>query len=186
MKKYVHFWTDDPYSLLNLLAQIYCEKNIDSNEAYAKSTAYAFGDMLYHEEYQLNQEEWVAICKKYQKVHNQSGDFLIGENDDQGQYFCEQIQQMERFKKRKLYYDLRGYSEFEYFVYDVSQEKIYPCNLGEHFKTILKIIDELYLERVEKMTEEQLDNFVLTNFKLYGNTYSIMSYAKDVSSVYKL
>lgn len=36
------------------------------------------------------------------------------------------------------------------------------------------------------MTEEQLDNFVLTNFKLYGNTYSIMSYAKDVSSVYKL
>ena len=186
MKKYVHFWTDDPYSLLNLLAQIYYEKNIDSNEAYTKSTAYAFGDMLYHEEYQLNQEEWVAICKKYQKVHNQSGNFLIGENDGQGQYFCEQIQQMERFKKRKLYYDLRGHGEFEYFVYDVSQEKIYPCNLGEHFGTILKIIDEFYLERVKKMTKEQLDNFVLTNFKLYGNTYSIISYAKDVSDAYKL
>jgi hypothetical protein len=186
MKKYVHFWTDDPYSLLNLLAQIYYEKNIDSNEAYPESTAYTFFDMLCDEEYKLNQEEWIDICKKYQKDHNRSGEFLIGENDDQGQYFCEQIKQMERFKKRKLYYDLRGYSEFEYFVYDVSQEKIYPCNLGEHFKTILKIIDELYLERVEKMTEEQLDNFVLTNFKLYGNTYSIMSYAKDVSDAYKL
>lgn len=84
MKKYFHFWTDDPYNLLNLLAQIYYEKNIDSNEAYTESTAYAFGDMLYQEEYQLNQEEWVDICKKYQKVHNQSGNFLIGENDDQG------------------------------------------------------------------------------------------------------
>ena len=64
MKKYFHFWTDDPYNLLNLLAQIYYEKNIDSNEAYTESTAYDFGDMLYQEEYQLNQEEWVDICKK--------------------------------------------------------------------------------------------------------------------------
>ena len=186
MKKYVHFWTDDPYSLLNLLAQIYYEKNIDSNEKYSDSTAFTFVDMLCDEEYKLNQDEWIDICKKYQKAHNQSGEFLIGENDDQGQYFCEQIQQMERFKKRKLYHDLRGHSEFEYFVYDVSQEKIYPCNLGEHFGTILKIIDKFYLERVKKMTEEQLDNFVLTNFKLYGNTYTITSYAKDVSDVYKL
>ena len=185
MEKRVHFWTDDPYSLLNLLAQIYYEKNIDSNEKYPDSIAFSFFDMLCDEEYKLNQEEWIDICKKYQKDHNQLGEFLIGENDDQGQYFCEQIQQMERFKKRKLYYDLRGHSEFEYFVYDVSQEKIYPCNLGEHFGTILKIIDEFYLERVEKMTKEQLDNFVLTNFKLYGNTYTITSYAKDVSDVYK-
>lgn len=87
MKKYVHFWTDDPYSLLNLLAQIYYEKNIDSNEAYPESTAYTFFDMLCDEEYKLNQEEWIDICKKYQKDHNQSGEFLIGENDDQGQYF---------------------------------------------------------------------------------------------------
>lgn len=179
MKKYLHFWTDNPYNLLNLLAQIYYEKHIDSNEEYPESAAYALVDMLYH-------EEWVAICKKYQKVHKQSGNFLIGENDDQGQYFCEQIQQMERFKKRKLYYDLRGHSEFECFVYDVSQEKIYPCYSGEHFETILKIIDKFYLERVEKMTEEQLDNFVLTNFKLYGNFKSILSYAKDVSDAYKL
>lgn len=186
MKKYVHFWTDDPYNLLNLLAQIYYEKNIDSNEACPESTAYALADILYSEEYQLSQEEWVDICKKYQEVHNQSGNFLIGENDDQGQYFCEQIQQMGCFKKRKLYYDLRGHSGYEYFVYDISQEKIYPCNLGEHFGTILKIIDEHYLEQVEKMTEEQLDRFVLTNFKLYGNIRSIMSYAKEVSEAYKL
>ena len=186
MKKYVHFWTDDPYSLLNLLAQIYYEKNIDSNEKYSDSTSFTFVDMLCNKEYKLNQDEWIDICKKYQKAHNQSGEFLIGENDDQGQYFCEQIQQMERFKKRKLYYDLCGYGEFEYFVYDASQEKIYPCNLGEHFGTILKIIDKFYLERVEKMTEEQLDNFVLNNFKLYGNLKSIVSYAKEVSDAYKL
>lgn len=186
MKKYVHFWTDDPYSLLNLLAQIYYEKNIDSNEKYSDSTAFTFVDMLCDEEYKLNQDEWIDICKKYQKAHNQSGEFLIGENDDQGQYFCEQIQQMERFKKRKLYYDMCGHGEFEYFVYDASQEKIYPCKLGEHFKTILKIINESYLERVEKMTEKQLDDFVLTNFKLYGNSGSIISYAKDVSDAYKL
>lgn len=186
MRKYVNFWTDDPYRLLNLLAQIYCEKNIEPNKTYSKSEIYAFGDILYQEEYQLNKKEWIDICKKYQKNNNQSGEFLISGNDDQGQYFCEQIQQMDRFKKRKLYYDLNGYSEFEYFVYDSSQEKIYPCSLGEHFETILKIIDTRYLEKVEKMTEKQLDDFVLNNFELYGNRKSITSYAKDVSDAYKL
>ena len=188
MKKIVHFYTNDPYNLLNLLAQIYYEKNIDVDEDFPESSRYALIDMLYEDKYKLTNEEWTTICKRYQEEHNEQGadEFLIGKNDDQGQYFCKQIQLMERYKKRKFHHTLRwGDPEYDYYVADLQKEEIYPCHLGEHYGTILFILKKDYNKKVKQMTPEELDEFVLNNFKLYGNSKSLKTYASDVVKLKK-
>lgn len=52
--------------------------------------------------------------------------------------------------------------------------------MGGHWFTMFKLIEETYNEKFEKLTREEQDDFLLSNFKLIGESYRKEYYTDQV------
>ncbi|MFJ8528465.1 hypothetical protein [Bacillus sp. NPDC094106] len=80
-------------------------------------------------------------------------------------------------------------------VIDMSDGSFYPCGMGEHWRTLSKILDEKYkhlyepfielmhlhkgLEEFNGITRDYLDGFIMNTFQFVGELQSMKEYVTD-------
>ncbi|MDT2385486.1 hypothetical protein ACE4Z8_03220 [Enterococcus avium] len=156
--------------ILRLLIQMGYEKKYDGNEKYSKAMRFAYADVLVGDrDNALTDEEIMEIAEKYADDNNITELRITGEDHQKFALLDTAIQIIPRINDLFWEYSLKGYNA-DFSVIDLRAKKEHVCSNGSHYKTILEIIRKNYRDEFKALNQQEKDNFVLSNFKLIGQT----------------
>lgn len=177
-------FTYDPLSLVRIVLQRYVEENIQGKFYKAKQFA------CYEYLSKLSDDSLENLLITYAKKHNL--EFITLENWKQdGECIFEIIFEQDVYKELEIDFKKKGFGTTGLGVFDIKNNIFYDCDFIHHWSTIRHIIEKFYpqysialdrmyidekLEEYEGVKREELENFITTNFELYGGTKPINDY----------
>ncbi|WP_430535936.1 hypothetical protein [Listeria rocourtiae] len=168
MEEVLHFKVD-PLWIIRTMLQIHVENVLEDQLSEAETYA------LYACIQELTDEETEALGHEYGRINNLDFVSLSG-TVEQREAFYKILIETDRYKKLLFENQCQGYAGMG--VADILAKKFYPCAFAEHWKTLMRIMEEEYWEMDTEDTKE-MDAFILNNFELVGGTEEIEHYTKD-------
>lgn len=171
----LHFKVD-PYWLINFMLQRHYEKNYDGNHQFSEAVRFALSNLLYRNEEDggFTEEELYQIAEKY--FGKDADEFLLDPTDEQAEAMFQFIFENPRYTERVWDYTLKGYGQYRFSVLDLRERKEYESNYANHYSTLVNILAENYADEFDKLSQEEKDTFILSNFKLIGKSRDIRWY----------
>lgn len=144
-----------------------------------KSTRYALSHVLYTKP--LTDEELTTIWEKWKIQHdskNTTNTISISGKQSQIDQLFQIIYKTERYQTEQKRNYLTG-MDYEYAVIDIKCEEIMESDHGNHYMTIINLINKNHSATFYNLPQEEKDAFILSNFDLVGNTYDFKEYYVD-------
>ncbi|MDC6267742.1 hypothetical protein [Lysinibacillus fusiformis] len=176
----------EPLALTKLLMEIHIEKFFDSKKAKHKSKAHRFA--IFEFLRTMADEELESILHVF--VEKEGYEEITFENTDHDfNSIYEIVYGLQRFKDLENGFIKKGHAGKG--VFDEREKKFYPCDFAGHWETITTIIETQYphlfnafgemsifksRDSFEGITRKELDDFILTNFILIGETRQLSNY----------
>lgn len=178
-----------PYSIdaiwaIRTLLKLHFDKNYNLNDEYCKAVRFSLAEILYGDE--LTEDEIQIIFKKYAENHALENTITLTGDPKQVTEVFGYLFDLDRYKDALWKFTVKGYGEHKYSVLDLIAKKEYPANMGEHYPTLMQIIDRNYLDEFTKMTQEEKDQFILDNFEYVGNSGDKEYYLNSMQDLYYL
>lgn len=176
----------EPLALTKLLMEIHIEKFFDSKKGKGKSKAHRFA--IFEFLRTMVDEELESILHVF--VEKEGYEEITFENADHDfNSIYEIVYGLQRFKDLENDFIKKGYAGKG--VFDEKYKTFYPCNFAGHWATITSIIDTQYphlfnafsemsifnnKDSFEGITRKEIDDFILSNFTLIGETRKLANY----------
>ncbi|WP_249645735.1 MULTISPECIES: hypothetical protein [unclassified Lysinibacillus] len=176
----------EPLALTKLLMDIHIEKFFDSKEGKRKSKAHRFANFEFLRT--MTDEELQSILHVFaEKGGYEEITFKDTEHDFNSIY--EIVYGLQRFKDLENDFIKKGYAGKG--VFDEKDKKFYPCSFAGHWATITAVIEAQYphlfnafsemsifnnKDSFEGFTRKDIDDFILSNFILIGETRQLSNY----------
>ncbi|CQR51430.1 hypothetical protein [Paenibacillus riograndensis] len=181
--KTLHF-TYDPLRLVRIVLQRHVEETIQGRFYKAKQFA------CYEYLAKLSDEGLENLLQEYTKRHELEAITLADWRKD-GKLIFDIIFEQPEYQQLEIDFKKRGYGITGLGVLDVESNTFYECGFAHHWQAIQNIIEKSYprfhepLQRMyfdetltehDGLTREELENFIMTNFELYGGTKPLQEY----------
>lgn len=174
----------DAIWVIRTLLQLHFDKNYNLNDEYCKAVRFSLSEILYMDE--LTEDEIQIIFKKYAENHGLGNEITLTGDSEQVAEVFGYLFDLDRYKDELWKNTVKGYGEHKYGVLDLIAKKEYPAYMGEHYLTLMQIIDSNYLDEFTKMTQEEKDQFILDNFDYVGNSGDKEDYLNSMQNLYYL
>lgn len=176
-----------PLAIIREFLKIFIEQYFDTDEGKKETDACRFANFVFLKT--MTDEELESILYIFAKKEGYKEiTFANGEHDFKSIFSV--IQELERYVVLENSFIKKGYAGLG--VFDEKAQIFYRCELGEHWHTIRVVIREHYsqlydafrkLSRMKGITNEyegitrkELDDFIMTNFTLIGESKELIDY----------
>ena len=172
----IPFRMDGHWAALMLL-KLHFDNNYNGSDDYSKATIYSLSEILYTNE--LTQSEIDEVYFKYAENHDLGNEITLTGLPEQTIEVFSYLFELGRYKD--IYWNniLKG-NGYSHSVLDLTTKQEHATEMGGHWFTMFKLIEETYNEKFEKLTREEQDDFLLSNFKLIGESYRKEYYTDQV------
>lgn len=154
----------DPLWAIRTLLKLHFDKKYNFNDDYSIATRYSLSEVLYTNE--LTEAEIQEIGVRYSNNHDLDGNIDLSGEPEQIEEMFSYIFELDRYKEEHWKNILAGNGPYDFSVIDLEGKKEYHSSRGEHYQTIFNIIEDVYWDKFENMTQKNKDNFILDNFRL--------------------
>lgn len=176
-----------PLAIVRELLKIFIEQYFDTDEGKKETDAYRFATFEFLKS--MTDEELDSILDIFAKKEGYKEiTFANGEHDYKS--ILAVIHELDRYIDLENHFIKKGYAGLG--VFDEKAQQFYKCELGEHWHTIRVVIREHYsqlydafrklsrmkgiINEYEGITRKELDDFIMTNFTLIGESKELVDY----------
>lgn len=159
-----------------IFRQHYTSLDLDTLSDSVKAT---LSHMLYTDP--LTEDELTGLWNNWQTAYDSEykrNDLIISGTQTQINQLFDLMYQSERYQTEYKKQYLTGI-DYDYAVVDLKAGEVMVSEFGEHYMTIITLINKNHSDTFYTLSQEEKDAFILANFNLVGHRYENKQYYVD-------